>query len=436
MTAVVIRNAQVFRGGRFQRTDVRVDGRWISRIEPGVDAAGARVIDGGGLHLFPGIIDPQVHFRDPGLTYKEDLETATRACARGGVTSFLEMPNTIPNAINQREIDNKLAIAARKSRVNYGFFIGATNTNLNELQTATRVCGIKIFMGASTGDLLVDDPQAIERIFAETDKRRVIALHAEDEAYLKSRKDLFTQRTDLRAYTEWRDVETAWRATKTAVELARKHSHRAHILHVSTARECELFIPRDTLVTAEACPHHLLFNVRDADREGVWLKMNPPLKYEADNRGLWAALRDGRIGMIATDHAPHLPAEKRKGVWEAPAGVPMVENSLSLILDASSRGLCTLEQVAKWMCEGPARAYALKGKGFIEPGMDADLALVDVNAIHEVRNEEQLTKCGWSPWHGQKLRGRAMMTIVNGEVVYEDGKVNDSVRGRELLYGC
>jgi dihydroorotase len=376
-----------------------------------------------------------VHFRDPGLTYKEDLETATRACARGGVTSFLEMPNTIPNAINQREIDNKLAIAARKSRVNYGFFIGATNTNLTDLQTATRVCGIKIFMGASTGDLLVDDPKIIESIFAETDKRRVIALHAEDEAYLKARKDLFTHRTDLRAYTEWRDVETAYRATKTAVEFARKHNHRAHILHVSTARECELFIPRDTLVTAEACPHHLLFNVRDADREGVWLKMNPPLKYEADNRGLWQALRDGRIGMIATDHAPHLPAEKRKGVWEAPAGVPMVENSLSLILDASSRGLCTLEQVAKWMCEGPARAYALNGKGFIEPGMDADLALVDVNAIHEVRNEEQLTKCGWSPWHGQKLKGRATMTIVNGEIVYEDGKVNDSVRGRELLYG-
>lgn len=434
MGALVIRGAQVFRGGRFQRTDVRVEGRWISRIEPGVDAAAARVIDADGLHLFPGIIDPQVHFRDPGLTHKEDLETATRACAAGGVTSFLEMPNTIPNAINQREIDNKLAIAARKSRVNYGFFIGATNTNLADLQAATRVCGIKVFMGASTGDLLVDDPAALERIFAETDKRRVIALHAEDEAYLRQRKDQFAHRSDLRAYTEWRNDEAAYRATRTAVGLARKHGHRAHILHVSTARECEFFIPRDTLVTAEACPHHLLFNVRDADSAGTWLKMNPPLKYESDNRGLWRALHDGRIGMIATDHAPHLPHEKRKGVWDAPAGVPMVENSLSLILDASSRGLCTLEQVAQWMCEGPARAYALKGKGFIEPGMDADLALIDVSAIHEVRNENQYTKCGWTPWHGQKLKGRAVTTIVNGEVVFESGKINDAVRGRELLY--
>lgn len=433
--ALVVKGAQVFRGGRFQRTDVRVDGRWISRIEPSVDAAGARVIDAGGLHLFPGIIDPQVHFRDPGLTHKEDLETATRACAAGGVTSFLEMPNTIPNATNQREIDNKLAIAARKSRVNYGFFIGATNTNLSDLQSATRVCGIKVFMGASTGDLLVDDPVALERIFAETDKRRVIALHAEDEAYLKLRKDQFAHRTDVRAHTEWRNDEAAYRATRTAVDLARKYGHRAHILHVSTARECELFSPRDTLVTAEACPHHLLLNVRDADSAGTWLKMNPPLKYEADNRGLWQALRDGRIGMIATDHAPHLPQEKRKGLWEAPAGVPLVENSLSLILDASSRGLCTLEQVARWMCEGPARAYGLKGKGFIEPGMDADLALIDASAVHEVRSEKQFTKCGWTPWHGQKLKGRAVMTIVNGEVVFENGKVNDAVRGRELLYG-
>ncbi|MCB9895127.1 MAG: dihydroorotase [Planctomycetes bacterium] len=434
MTSLVIRGAKVYRNGRFQNLEVRTDGPYISAVAPKVDATGARVIDAGGLHLFPGIVDPQVHFRDPGLTHKEDLETATRACAKGGVTSFLEMPNTIPLAISQREIDNKHAIAARKCRVNWGFFGGATNTNLADLKTMRRICGIKVFLGASTGDLLVDDMNALEKIFAETDKQRVIAFHCEDEGVMKSTRAKYEGIEDLRAYTAWRNVDVAYMSTQRVVGLARKYQHRAHILHVSSARECELFIPRDTLVTTETSPHHLLMNVEDDNGLGTLAKMNPPLKYRADNRGLWQALRDGRIGMIATDHAPHLLSEKRQGIWKAPAGIPAIENSLALILDASSRGLCTLEQVVQWMCENPAKAYRMKGKGFIEPGCDADLALVDANAEHVIRNEEQLTKPRWSPWHGKKLKGRAVTTVVRGQVVYENNTVNDDVRGAEIQY--
>lgn len=434
MAALVIRGAQVFHNGRFQALEVRCDGPWVSTVAPQVSTAGARVIDAGGLHCFPGVVDVQVHFRDPGLTHKEDLETASRACAKGGVTSFLEMPNTIPLAINQREIEHKLDLAAKKSRVNYGFFIGATNTNLADLQLSRRVCGIKVFMGASTGDLLVDDPEALEKIFQLTDKRRVIALHAEDEAFLKTRKDQFAGRETLASYTEWRNDEAAWRATETAVKLANKHQHRAHILHVSTARECKLFKRDDPYVTAETSPHHLLMNVQDDAHLGTLAKMNPPLKYRADNAGLWAALRDGRVQCIATDHAPHLPAEKRKGMWQAPAGIPAIENSLAMILDASSRGLCTLEQVALWMCEKPARIYGMKGRGVIQPGAFADIALVDVKASNTIRNEDQLTKCGWTPWHGRTITGKPVLTVVNGQVVFENGQVNDNIRGRELMY--
>lgn len=434
MASIVIRGAKTFHNGRFQDLEVRTDGPFISQIAPTVDTSGAHVIDAGGLHLFPGIVDPQVHFRDPGLTHKEDLETATRACAKGGVTSFLEMPNTIPLAINQREIDNKHAIAARKCRVNWGFFGGATNTNLADLKAMKRICGIKVFLGASTGDLLVDDMDALEKIFAETDKRRVIAFHCEDEGDMKATRAQYEHIDDLRAYTAWRNVDIAYKSTQRVVGLARKYQHRAHILHVSSARECELFIPRDTLITTEACPHHLLMNVEDDNGLGTLAKMNPPLKYRADNRGLWEGLRSGRIGMIATDHAPHLLREKRQGIWKAPAGIPAVENSLALILDASSRGLCTLEQVAQWMCENPAKAYRMRRKGMIQPGYDADLTLVDPNEVHEIRNEDQLTKCKWSPWHGRKLKGRAVTTIVRGQVVYENGQVNDTVRGAEIEY--
>ncbi|MHC4840196.1 MAG: dihydroorotase [Planctomycetota bacterium] len=434
MSAIVIRGGLVFHRGRFQQLEVRIDGQRISQIQPTADTSGARVIDATGLHVFPGIVDVQVHFREPGNVHKEDLESGSRAAARGGVTSFLEMPNTSPPATNQHAMNRKLDLAASKSHVNYGFFVGATNDNIEDLKVVNRVCGIKVFMGASTGDLLVDDINALERIFAETEKSRVIALHCEDETRINERTEEFNHRTDSLVHTVVRDPEAALIASTIAVNFARKYQHRTHILHVSTARECELFLPRDTLVTAETSPHHLLLNVDDYPRLGTRAKMNPPLKYREDNRGLWEALQDGRINVIATDHAPHLLSEKRRDIWKAPAGIPAVENSLSLILDASSRGYCSLEQVANWMCVNPARTYRMKHRGEIEVGFFGDIALVDTNTIHEVRDEEQASKCGWSPWHGEKLKGRAVTTICNGKVVFEDGKVLGSNDGLEIEY--
>lgn len=434
MQPIVIRGADVWHNGRYQKLQVRTEGSKIAVVAPNVDTAGARVIDADGLMLLPGVVDIQVHFRDPGATHKEDLASGSRAAARGGVTSFLEMPNTWPPATTQKAMDYKLELGAKKSRVNYGFFVGATNDNLEDLKGIQRVCGIKIFMGASTGDLLVDDPKALEAIFAETDKRRVIALHCEDEARIRANTERLKHRNDFRVHSEIRDVEAAYLATEIATGFARKYQHRTHILHLSSAREVDLLRRHDPIVTAETSPHHLLLNVRDYDELGARAKMNPSLKYEEDNRGLWKALHDGFIQCIATDHAPHLLTEKRGGVHQAPAGIPAVENSLSLILDAAHRGLCSYDDVARWMCEAPPKIYRMKRKGVIGFGMDADLTLVDPNEEHTVLDEEQLTHCKWSPWHGKTLTGRSTMTIVGGQVVFENGQVNDDVRGSAIEY--
>ncbi|GIK54251.1 MAG: dihydroorotase [Planctomycetota bacterium] len=438
MPSYVIAGALVFHRGRFQPLEVRTDGPYIAAVAPSVDRSGATVIDAAGLHLFPGIIDTHVHFREPGRTHKEDLESGSRAAVAGGVTSYLEMPNTEPSATTQALIDEKLALAASKSHANFGFFIGATADNVQELAAARRVCGIKIFMSSSTGSLLVDDPVALDRIFAQTPRQRVIAVHAECEMLMRQNAERLKHRTDFAVHSEVRDAEVAWRATRQAYELAQKHQHRLHVLHCSTARETEFFTPGRSieakLITAEVCPHYLLLNTSAYERLGTLAKMNPPLKSEADNRGLWQALHAGAIDCIATDHAPHTLDEKRQDIWKAPSGIPAIENSLALMLDSAARGRCSLEQLAWWMCEAPARAYRLKRKGFIEPGFDADLTLVDTTEVREVRNERQFTRVKWSPWHGQRLTGWPKMTFVRGCKVYDQGTFDEAARGSEIEY--
>lgn len=428
----LIKNADVVLPSGIERFDVLIDGEKIAAIDPAAQTAADETIDAAGLHLMPGVIDDQVHFREPGLTHKEDLEHASRACAKGGVTTYLEMPNTKPNAITRELVYDKLAIAAKKSRVNYGFYIGATPDNIAELKVADRTPGIKIFIGSSTGDLLVDEQSALERIFAET--TLPLTAHCEDEATVQANAERLAGTTDVADHSRIRDHTAAIIATKRAIDLAKRHSHRFHVLHVSTGDEVPLVADHGGLITGEACLHHVFFNTEDYARLGTLIQMNPSLKSADDNRQIWQGLQAGQLQVIATDHAPHTMEEKKQPYPASPSGLPAVENSLALMLNQVNTGNCTLQQVAHWMCDAPARVWDIIGKGRITEGYDADLVLVDLNRTATIRNEDQLTKCGWSPWHGVALTGLPVRTWVMGRQVFAEGKVDDSVRGTEAQY--
>ncbi len=428
----LIKNAQVVLPAGIHRVAVLIRDGVIADIDPAAQITADEVVDANGLHLIPGVIDDQVHFREPGLTHKEDLHSASRACAKGGVTTFLEMPNTKPAATNQTLIEQKLQLAAEKSLVNYGFYIGATPRNLDELRGAHRTPGIKIFIGSSTGDLLVDDQETLERIFAET--TLPICAHCEDESTVRTNSARLAGTSDVADHSRIRDHQAAVIATRRAIDLAHRHRHRFHVLHVSTADETDLLADHRGLITAEACPHHLLFSVDDYARLGTLVQMNPSLKTRQDCERLWESLRSGLIQVIATDHAPHTLEEKRQPYPKSPSGLPAVENSLALLLDQVSRGRCSLEQVVQWMCDAPARVWDLVAKGRIAVGYDADLVLVDLDRTATVRNEQQETKCGWSPWQGVSLTGWPVRTWVMGREVFREGRVVDSVRGREVIF--
>ncbi len=433
-SSLLIRHATIMLpDGEFLIGDVLLRDRLIVQVAPEINASGVKEIDATGLTLLPGVIDPQVHFREPGLEHKEDLFTASCACAKGGVTSFLEMPNTRPLTITQAALDDKLQRAAQKCVVNYGFFIGATPENLPDLLTAHPTPGIKIFMGSMHGPLLVDSEAALEAIFAQG--KRLIAVHAEDRARIEQRRLEFAGIHDPKIHSQIQDNQAALLATQLAVKLANKYQRRLHILHMSTAEEAE-FLRQDKpqWVTAEVTPQHLLLNISAYDTIGTWAQMNPPLKSPHDNDVLWQALLDGVIDFIATDHAPHTLEEKAQEYPNTPSGMPGVETSLALMLTAAMEGRCTVAQVANWMSTAVAKGYGIEGKGAISPGYDADLVLVDLNTYRPVVREELLTKCGWSPFEGWNLTGWAVMTIVGGQIVYENGKVNTEVRGEALKF--
>ena len=399
------------------------------------------VLEGRGLTLIPGVIDPQVHFRDPGLTHKEDLVSASRACLRGGVTGFLEMPNTEPQTVDAESLAAKLARAAAVSRVHHGFFLGACGdgSNLDQLRDPGPACGIKMFMGTGKGPLDCGDPAIQEQIFATGD--RLIAVHAEDQQRLNQRRqDLLARWPDPQGrppdlHSEIHDDEAALAATRRAVELSNRYGRRLHILHLTTGAEADwLRRHRTDRISIEVCPQHLLLDRSAYAHRGNLAQMNPPLRTAHDRQVLWQALLDGVIDCIATDHAPHTLAEKARPYPQSPSGMPGVETSLPLMLTQVALGRCRLEQVARWMSERPAQLYGIPGKGRIAPGYDADLVLVDLERSRPVLRQEVVSRCGWSPFEDWELVGWPEATVVAGVVGYERGVFNEACRGRALRF--
>lgn len=408
------------------------DGR-IIEIDASPQSTADQVIQCDGQTLMPGVIDDQVHFREPGLTHKEDLYTASRACAAGGTTAFLEMPNTKPPAVTAEGVRAKDSIAAEKSHVHYGFYIGATPDNVPELNAASNVPGIKIFIGSSTGNLLVDEQAALERIFAET--TLPICAHCEDETTVRANAEKLSGTSNLHDHSQIRDEKAAIIATTRAVDLANRHQHRFHVLHVSTAAELPIIANQSPYITAEVCPHHLFFNVDDYDRLGSRIQMNPSIKTATDNEKLWEALQSNVIQVVATDHAPHTLEEKAQPYPQSPSGLPAVENSLALFLNQVASGKCTLTQVASWMSDAPARVWGIVGKGRIEVGYDADLVLVNLEEERTIRDEAQHTKSRWSPWNGETLTGWPVATFLRGIEVWSKASGFSSIRhGEKLLF--
>ncbi|MEG4171431.1 MULTISPECIES: dihydroorotase [unclassified Microcoleus] len=433
-SSLLIRRARILLpNGEFLVGDVQICDGKIVQVAAEIVESGDREIDAKGLTLLPGVIDPQVHFREPGLEHKEDLFTASCACAKGGVTSFLEMPNTRPLTTTQAALDDKLSRAAEKCLVNYGFFIGATPENLPDLLNANPTPGIKVFMGSMHGQLLVDGEASLEAIFAAGD--RLIAVHAEDQARINQRRQEFAGISDVAVHSQIQDNQAALLATQLALKLSNKYQRRLHILHLSTGDEAELLRQeKPSWVTAEVTPQHLLLNTSAYQTIGSLAQMNPPLRDPRDNEILWQALLDGVIDFIATDHAPHTLAEKAQEYPNTPSGMPGVETSLPLMLTQAVEGRCTVAQVANWMSAAVAKAYKIPNKGAIAPGFDADLVLVDLEKYRQVVGAEMASKCGWSSFEGWNLTGWPVVTVVGGKVVFEDGKLDTNVRGEALTF--
>ncbi len=441
MASLLFRNAEVVTDGTRRAADVLVrDGR-IAEVGP-VAGGADREVDARGRLLLPGLIDDQVHFREPGLTHKADIASESRAAVAGGVTSFMEMPNTVPNTVTREALEAKLARAAAVSPANFSFFLGATPHNLEEIKRldTRRVCGVKIFMGSSTGDLLVDEAGALERIFANSPVP--IATHCEDNPMVKAAEAAARARwgEDVPAaeHARIRGREACYKSTLLAINLARRTNARLHVLHLTTAEEASLFSPgpvRGKRVTAEACVHHLWFDDRDYAAQGHRIKCNPSIKEPADRAAIRRAVADGRIDVIATDHAPHTAEEKAQPYFKAPSGLPLVQHSLLMLLDLWKQGALPLETLVTRAAHAPAELFGIVDRGHIRPGMWADLVLVDPERPTEVTKGGLLYKCGWSPLEGHRFACSVDMTVVNGHVAYEDGRLReDAPRGRELEF--
>lgn len=444
MNTFLIKNARVVTDGVTKNLDVLVKDGIIQKIEENLSPTNSsvRLIDAEGSYLLPGIIDDQVHFREPGLTHKATIATESKAAVAGGITSFMEQPNTVPQATTIKLLEEKFKIAAQTSLANFSFNLGATNQNLEELKKADKrtISGIKIFMGSSTGNMLVDDQKALEAIFSQVDHQLIT--HCEDEATIRKNFEVYHERygddIPMKFHPIIRSEEACYLSSSTAVELAKKHGSRLHVFHISTGKETDLFtnaIPLEQKkITSEVCVHHLWFSDEDYDKKGSLIKWNPAVKTAADRDMLWQALNDDRLDVIATDHAPHTLEEKQNPYTKAPSGGPLVQHALVMMMEAVNQGKLTMEKMVTKMCHNPAILFQVEKRGFIREGYHADLVLIEPARPWKVEKSNLLYKCGWSPLEGHTFRSRVSHTFVNGNLVYEKGRFNESQKGQRLVF--
>lgn len=442
MTSLLITNAHIVNEGQIRQGDVLVRNGRIEKV--GSDLASHavdRVIDAAGKHLLPGMIDDQVHFREPGLTHKGEIATESAAAVAGGITSYFEMPNVNPLTINRAALEDKYERATQKSIANFAFYLGASNDNLDEIKAIdpNAACGIKVFMGASTGNMLVDNPQTLEGIFANSPI--IVVTHCEDSPMIKANEDRYRERygenVPMACHPLIRSEDACWKSSSLAVELAKKHGTQLHVLHITTARELDHFKPGPMTgkqITAEVCAHHLFFNEADYATKGALIKCNPAIKTQADQEGLLAAVKDGRIDIIATDHAPHTWDEKQQPYFKAPSGLPLVQHALVSVLEHYHAGRFSLETVVQKTSHNVAIRFQMTERGFIREGYWADLVLVDLAAPSVVDQQEVLYKCGWTPFAGTIFKSSIHTTLVNGQVAFENGQVNRALRGQRLVF--
>jgi len=444
MNTVLIKNAKIVNEGVIFEGDVLIENEFIVEIAQSISPklSNCKIIDAEGNYLIPGAIDDQVHFREPGLTHKGDIASESRAAVAGGITSYIEQPNTIPNAVTQEILEEKYQIAAKNSYANYSFMMGGTNDNLEEILKTNpkNVAGLKLFLGSSTGDMLVDSSDSLEKIFSST--KLLIAVHSEDETTVKENlkryKLQFGDDIPVKFHPEIRSVEACYKSTVKIIDLAKRTGARLHVFHLSTAKELDLFtnkIPLEQkLITAEVCIHHLWFSDEDYATKGNFIKWNPAVKSADDRKALWEALLDDRIDVIATDHAPHTLEEKKQVFTKAPSGGPLVQHAVVAMFEAHHQGKISIEKIVDKMCHNPAKIFKIEKRGFIKEGFYADLVIVNAGLPWTVKKENILAKCGWSPFEGYTFKSRITHTFVNGELVYQNFKVKDIPVGKRLLF--
>ncbi len=442
MSKVLFKDATIVNKGKIIESDILVVNDRIERIDPNIQVENANEVNCTGKHIIPGIIDDQVHFREPGLTHKANIASESRAAAAGGVTSFMEMPNTKPPALTQEELQKKYDIAHQSSPINYSFYMGASNDNIEEVLKTDKekVCGIKIFMGSSTGNMLVDNVETLNNLFSKIEL--LIACHCEDEGTIRRNFELakskYGDAIPIALHPQIRSREGCYLSSSLAIDLAKKYNTRLHVLHISTEDEIALFdntLPLEQKrITSEVCVHHLFFDESDYDILGTKIKCNPAIKSAKDKAALLQALKDGYFDVIATDHAPHTIEEKSNPYIDAPSGLPLIQHSLPMMLYFYHRGELSLEFIIDKMCHSPAELFHINGRGYLEEGYFADIAIVDLNRDWTVKSSSLLYKCGWSPLSGYKLKGIVESTMCNGKWVFKNGNLTGEKSGRRLLF--